>query len=207
MSYLPAFCDNCGTIFPSGFSFGGNAINISFKDCKSGPCPRCGQYGHVPDGVYNFIENTIELISGPDATIKDIKKLASILDSAQKNNQFEHLKEIIDNEVPALSSVNKFIPKNAQDLCTYIGLLLTIIFGILGLMANNNQPKIEVNEVINYIYQQNAYYSSDPTTPLESKGIEVVDNNCQHIKASKVGRNEKCTCGSGIKYKKCCGCN
>jgi len=27
------------------------------------------------------------------------------------------------------------------------------------------------------------------------------------IKAKKVGRNEPCPCGSGKKYKKCCGAN
>ena len=31
------------------------------------------------------------------------------------------------------------------------------------------------------------------------------DNNVSNNNFKKVGRNEKCPCGSGKKYKKCCG--
>jgi len=30
-------------------------------------------------------------------------------------------------------------------------------------------------------------------------------NHQPHIASRKVGRNEKCPCGSEVKYKKCCG--
>src|SRR5512136_1169416 len=60
---VPAVCDSCGVIFSSVFEVS-DSTNISFYGCGSGPCPKCGGDGHIPDGVYNFIGNTIELLSG-----------------------------------------------------------------------------------------------------------------------------------------------
>ena len=36
------------------------------------------------------------------------------------------------------------------------------------------------------------------------KGIELHTRELDVIKSTKIGNNEKCPCGSGKKYKKCC---
>ena len=41
---------------------------------------------------------------------------------------------------------------------------------------------------------------------LENLSKTFLDGTGQFIKlGKKIGRNEKCPCGSGLKYKKCCG--
>jgi hypothetical protein len=48
-----------------------------------------------------------------------------------------------------------------------------------------------------------AYCSSDKRENLNRKPI--TDNEPVVAESAKVGRNDKCPCGSGKKYKKCCG--
>jgi len=46
----------------------------------------------------------------------------------------------------------------------------------------------------------------EPDQPEDITDLEILLNPTQPVKAEKkVGRNEPCTCGSGKKYKKCCG--
>ena len=42
--------------------------------------------GHIPDGLYNFINNTIELVSGPHRTVSDLERLAVLLREARSHN-------------------------------------------------------------------------------------------------------------------------
>ncbi len=46
----------------------------------------------------------------------------------------------------------------------------------------------------------------DPDKPEDIKALEILLNPQKtKIAEKKVGRNEPCPCGSGEKYKKCCG--
>ncbi len=185
---VPAVCDNCGNIFPSGIS-AINSTNVSFSNCRAGPCPVCGGTGHIPDGVYNFIGNTIELLSGPQRSISELKKLASILERARNNNiDSQSIGKEIDEEVPELSSLKDCLPKTRSELYLFIGLILSIIFQI----QSGDSSKIEVNNIINNIYQQAS----------ESQNLAI--SGATNTVSKKVGRNETCPCGSGKKFKKCC---
>ena len=75
---IPAVCDQCNNFFP-GEPVTENSTNVTFENKIVGPCPRCGGTGHVPDGVYNFSENVIELVQGPDTTVADLQRLAAKL--------------------------------------------------------------------------------------------------------------------------------
>ena len=78
MLNIPAVCDQCKNFFPSD-AVAENSTNVTFENKAIGPCPRCGGTGHVPDGVYNFSENVIELVKGPDTTVADLQRLAAKL--------------------------------------------------------------------------------------------------------------------------------
>ena len=186
---VPAVCDNCSNIFPTGFDIS-NSTNVSFSGCSAGPCPVCGGTGHIPDGVYNFIGNTIEFLSGPERSLIELRKLASILERA-KNNNFDSksIGREVDKEIPELSSIKDLLPTNRAELYGFITILLTIISLIMSQTQSSSSSKIEINTVINNVYYQ--------TSEAQSSIPE--------IKAEKkIGRNELCTCGSGKKFKKCC---
>ena len=42
---------------------------------------------------------------------------------------------------------------------------------------------------------------------VASHGGEEAPKKKQPVRVTKVGRNDPCPCGSGLKYKKCCGRN
>ena len=189
---VPAVCDNCGTIFPSSFEVS-NSTNISFSGCGAGPCPVCGGMGHIPDGVYNFLGNTIEFLSGPSRSIAELERLAALLERAKTSNaSSQAVAKEIDESIPELSSIKDWLPKNRSELYAFIALLLSALSLMINQSDSGEPSKVEVNTVINNVYQQapEAQVAPSPEKPKKQK--------------TKVGRNEPCPCGSGKKFKKCC---
>jgi len=45
----------------------------------------------------------------------------------------------------------------------------------------------------------------EPDNPEDISDLEKALNPPQPVLSEKVGRNDSCPCGSGKKYKKCCG--
>ncbi|MGI2296019.1 YecA family protein [Paenibacillus sp. GXUN7292] len=69
-----------------------------------------------------------------------------------------------------------------------------------------------VSSIINEVYNNTRLWSNAGHTPYELKNMFEQNESKQAVAAvssstakAKVGRNEPCTCGSGKKYKKCCG--
>lgn len=200
MSVMPAFCDNCGAIFNSGFA-GEGASNVTITNCMSGPCPRCGGMGHVPDGVYNFIGNTIEFLSGPQRTIDELRKLALLLQTAREK-QFapEKIKEDIEKELPDfLSLFIDILPKTKTELYGFIGFILaaiTLLINSANFSSNKPISKTEVQQITQVVINNSIVQIGS------GQNIQI---NKPVVKNNKIGRNDPCPCGSGLKFKKCCG--
>jgi len=65
----------------------------------------------------------------------------------------EDINKTIEKETPRLASLKNFFPKSRNELYAFIALVIAIISLILGRLEQNNPPKIEVNQVLNVIYQ------------------------------------------------------
>ncbi len=188
MPSVPAFCDTCGTVFNSGI-FVENSTNISFAGNRSGPCPNCGGMGHVPDGVFNFIGNTIEILSAPERTISELTSLAKILREAKaKAETREQVVSRIEKELPSLSGLGKLLPKNKSELYGFLAVVLAAVQLFSQTPPAQNSTTINVTQVIQQVIAE----------PSDVKMAPIKPNK-------KVGRNDPCPCGSGVKYKKCCG--
>jgi len=180
---VPAICSKCGTIFPSPIE--AENSTISFQNTKLGSCPTCEEAGYFPDGTFEFVGDTIKLLSGSQRTLEELKSLASILKKAQENNHSR--KEITSNlqrEVPELSSISDALPETRNELYAFLAIILSAITLVTAQFSNSDRTTIEVENVIQNIYE------SSPSKPI--------------IRKNKIGRNEKCPCNSGLKYKKCC---
>lgn len=188
MPSVPAFCDTCGTAFNSGI-FVENSTNISFAGNRSGPCPSCGGMGHVPDGVFNFIGNTIEILSAPERTISELTRLAQILREAKaKAETRQQVVVRIEKELPSLSGLFKLLPENKSELYAFLAVVLAAVQLFSQTPPAQNSKTINVTQVIQQVIAEPSGTKAAPIKPKK-----------------KVGRNEPCPYGSGVKYKKCCG--
>jgi uncharacterized protein YecA (UPF0149 family) len=148
--------------------------------------------GHVPDGVFNIIGDTIEIVSAPARTFQELTRLAEILKAAQTSRrQSNDVARDIQNELPALSPLMKLLPENKSEWFAFLAVVLAVVQVYLA--ANPPGSPQSSNITVNNVIEQTLIIEQRSTAPVKRPG------------ARKVGRNETCPCGSGTKYKKCCG--
>jgi len=100
--------------------------------------------GHVPDGVFNFIGSTIEILSAPQRTIGELTRLAQILREAKaKQQSTQHVSAQIKQEFPWLSSLSELLPKNRGELYGF----LAVVLAAIQILIQSQQPaqKITIN--------------------------------------------------------------
>ncbi|ALV21074.1 SEC-C metal-binding domain-containing protein [Carnobacterium antarcticum] len=202
---FPSVCDSCGNIFSTniiGMSGAGSAT-IVMKGNKTN-CPKCGNMARILDGTYEMVNNIINIISSPQRQFEELKTFSEILKEAQKNGfSVDEIAIKTKKQTPGLSSLVDLLPKSRDekrsDIQFWINIILTIILFILPRMLDGEvtgTQNINTEQIINTTI--NNYYDNNEES---IKPIEPVRN--QPTIKNKIGRNEKCPCGSGIKYKKC----
>ena len=67
----------------------------------------------------------------------------------------------------------------------------------------------ERKKEVKAVFQENDWFAKiiiDPDRPEDISALEILLNPGQTIiNEHNIGRNDPCYCGSGIKFKKCCG--
>ena len=192
---LPAFCRSCGAVFAdSGYCIGENSTDISFQNCMAGFCSRCGGTCYVLDGSYSFIDNILEILVPSKQTVTDLLKLNNILIGAKKEHlSQEEVVKKIEQQLPAFHSLRQYWPSNPQEFSSYLALIISLLQLLISM--NQTSTKVENTYITNYNININQVIH-------QSESISLTQSN---IAPKKVGRNETCFCGSGKKYKKCCG--
>jgi len=148
--------------------------------------------GHIPDGIFNFIGETIEILSAPERTINELLSLAKIIKKARTNAESkDQVEKRIKKELPGLSLLAKILPENKNELYVFLSLVLAALPLFKQAPEKQaNQTTINITQVIENVI---------------TEGKNDTSQNPHHASNPKQGRNEPCNCGSGIKYKKCCG--
>lgn len=150
--------------------------------------------GHIPDGVFNFVGNTIEILSAPQRTLDELSRLTKIIHEArEKHEPPEVVAQKIREEVPALAGLaDLLVPRTPADLYALLGLILLVLTLIRqGGQSGSKSTNITVNQTINQVYVETDKKAATPQRSAQSP--------------KKVGRNAPCPCGSGKRYKRCCG--
>ena len=198
MPHLPAFCDTCGTAFPSGLYFE-NSRNVTVTGGgTSGPCPKCGGMGRISNGVFNFVDDTIEILSAAPRTVDELLRLSKILQEAKSYRQRpDHVARRIKSELPSLAALAELLPTNRADLYAFLALILALVQLVAQQSSNTQTPvSITVEQVVQQVLvAPPAAATSSPRHPSTSKKAAT----------KKIGRNDPCPCNSGRKYKKCHG--
>jgi len=99
----------------------------------------------------------------------------------------------IQEEAPSFAPLLALFPSNKSEWYAFLAVLLAVLQ--IYYAANPPSPAspqpISPNQVAAQVIAQDQQARSRTVAPSPPK--------------KKVGRNEKCPCGSGKKYKKCCG--
>ena len=210
-SELYAVCQNCSAIFLVNNFIGGNGIaNVTFNNCYYGPCPNCGGNGKIPDGEYKFSNNILKFIKGPNFSKDLVSKL---------KKYFENLQTDIKDKAEIIKEVNDISPEFASvlqkssdvDYHKWIGTVLSILTFLITLQQSyfksdktddDYLTNIIVLELIKQNKQTQKIISQNTNQLIRNENI--LQKYKLNNKTAKVGRNDVCPCGSGIKFKKCC---
>ena len=149
---VPAFCDTCGAVFRSGIVVQ-NSTNITFVGNRAGPCPICGGMGHIPDGVFNFVGDTIEILSAPRRTVDELSRLAKILREAREKKQGpEEVAQTIRKELPELSRLADLLPKTRAELYAFLALIIAVVTLLSQSVGGDRKStNITVNQTISQV--------------------------------------------------------
>ena len=178
---VPAFCNDCGSVFRSGLTVESPASDVPADqpECR---CPACGGSGHIPDGILDFVENTIAIFSGQQRSVDELSRLAQVLYQARMTTQSpEEVVDTIRGTVPEFSGMADLLPQSPADLPGFIALTASVIaFSLQGAQDESARAPLTVAQTIDRVFRET-------TSAL---GIK---------------RNDLCPCGSGKRYKRCCG--
>ena len=148
--------------------------------------------GHVSDGVFNFAGSTIEILSAPERTVQELTRLVEILSAARAAGaQTDAVANQIKTELPGLAALAKLVPSNRAELYGFLAVVLAAAQLYLTVSPPTAQPSIQVN--VTQVLERTLAEGAQAEKARASKPMK------------KPGRNDPCPCGSGQKYKKCCG--
>jgi uncharacterized protein YecA (UPF0149 family) len=147
--------------------------------------------GHIPDGVFTFLGNTIELLTGPGRTKYEWSSLAALLtESCGKSSSPDEIVEKISEKVPELAGLSDLLPRTRDELYSFLALVVAVISLLLQESRDEDDATtVTIEQTINHIL-------NETHSVAESLGAKL---------KPKVGRNEPCPCGSGKRFKRCCG--
>jgi hypothetical protein len=211
MVEIPAVCNRCGSFYPSGFGFdpGGTGITVTWTTETrpiNRPCPACGGNGRVLGGAWGIVENTIQLLQGPETTVSELERLAGVLREARdRGADLDEVRSTVEREFPGLGQrLSKLlVPRTPADLVAYITMILTVISMILLAKQDDRPVNVDVDQVINNITVEAPPPAAQPP---ERSPSGTANPSGERVKVGvKVSRNRPCPCGSGIKFKKCHG--
>ncbi|MGI0509105.1 SEC-C domain-containing protein [Burkholderia sp. ZZQ-2] len=203
MARLPAICDRCGTTFPSGMKMENGVHDNLFTGCKSGPCPKCGGMGSIPDGIYGVLDGLIQFAHAGEFPHKRLEMLEQIALAARKDGwSADQFKEEAEKQAPGAAKLLSWLPSNKDQWYVFIGLLIA---ALALLQASSGYT---LKDLIHADTQQ-ASASVSAQAPVASQSraqpARQTARPAPHRAQRKIGRNERCPCGSGAKYKRCHG--
>ncbi len=182
MPNILALCDSCGAVFPSGIRMS-NARHVTLAGNRI-QCPRCGAMARIPDGVFNAVGDTLELLSGPRRTYRDLDRIAAVLEQARSGRLSpQEAADLVRQEVPELQKLADILPKTRVELYAFIGLVLTAIAIVVSQRAPDDDrddavQNVNIEQTINQSITQTwvGGTTDDPEKPKESAEVKPGNN-------------------------------
>jgi hypothetical protein len=134
----------------------------------TGPCPRCGGIGRVPDGLYEFIGDTLDVVSGWAPKLR--QQFASELQAAKDQADPQRAALAAFQKRPELRAVAQrlLVPRTAGDFWAFIATVLAAIALLGG--RGGDTTNVNVQTVIQGLPDPGIR----PRTPLEVESTQSV---------------------------------
>jgi len=195
-----AICESaeCGAVFEAAIIGGSGSAKVSIEDSRVGPCPSCGGMGRIPDGVYQYSAGVVNFLSGSDQSLEALRRVEGLLRQMRKRGA---AREEVLAEVRGVSPVIADALGGVPDVGVkqqWIMILLAIMTLAID-VASKGLDMLSVSmgdRFVEHLLRENEKLMSD-------RNREVLNPYARSGK--KTGRNERCPCGSGLKFKRCCG--
>jgi hypothetical protein len=146
----------------------GTARNITLEGNRE-QCPRCGELAELPDGTFNVVGETIEVLSASRLTRARLLRLADILGQARAGDLApEAAAEAIASEAPALNPLlERFGPKMRMALLALLWAVFQILLaqGVSELRddsATREEVRRAVEQAVRKTQQAGPYRPPDP---------------------------------------------
>jgi SEC-C motif len=191
----------------------GEVTNITVADNWM-QCPRCGTLNKqaLPDGEYNIrggqwqlIRRIAKDILSEQATSAEILRLAELLKEAKASSKSdEHIADTIESRTcfkGLADTVRNLNHNHPPGWGAYIIALILSIIGIIYPLMFSEAQAPPPSIIQHLSPQQVDQLAQQVANDLERQW----QNNHRNRPARPLGPNQSCSCGSGLKYKKCCG--
>jgi cysteinyl-tRNA synthetase len=178
-------------------------------DTRVGPCPSCGGFGKIPDGIYSYANSAIKFLTGPATSVESLKKLESFLRNAKKNNSTkEEIEKKLAETSPEIQNLFSGTPVE-NNFIQWLTFLIAIVGLAVQIHTSYYKKEINVEEkVIEYLLKENKELKDQKQVkaiPKIKSELHTKKPQQPYIREeSKIQRNDLCPCGSGLKFKKCC---
>jgi len=169
--------------------------------------------------IIEFLQNSLEekiLAIGSKEKFAEIERfiLLKTIDALwpEHINDMSHLREVVSlrgfaQRDPLMEFKQEGFTRFKKLLAQIEDEALRALFSIKIEITLPQEKKVTKNIITNENQIENSllenFQSSDESSVMPNERIKV--DNSQIKNMSKVGRNESCPCGSGKKFKKCCG--
>lgn len=165
---------------------------------RYGPCPNCGGFGRIPDGLYRYANSVVEFLRGPQESLIALRKVEALLRELQtgQTTQEEVLTQV-RNVAPSFAGTIEKVP-SVTVIQQWIQILIALVtLAILVQTTYFNKSDAELEKMfIEHLLQENK--------SLKDQSSKATVSKTYRRPTPKVPRNAQCICGSGKKYKNCC---
>jgi SEC-C motif-containing protein len=164
----------------------------------SGPCPRCGGMGHVPDGRYDTTHDTIRILATSARSIEALRRLESTLRGVNRPGVTgQAVADAIKTDAPEFSALAPVVQRGEGNVTNLILIILTAILALYAMWdrldpSNKGVTPAQIREITREVLKETQAQGQPSMirVPLVSPGQS---------------RNSLCRCGSGKKFKRCHG--
>lgn len=130
--------------------------------------------GEVPDGIYNALGGTLELIAGPESTVAQLKRVARLAQGIRDLEKPE-AKQKISDEMPGLLKLWESLPDVKQKAIAFAALLVSTIHLLIftyAVFLRGSPTQEKTNELLEQALKQSRRMDKED---IERLGKEIED--------------------------------